>query len=505
MNASRSKGGWLVISAMLTLGLGVPGSGCAGGGFAGVIVDSSDFLNTGRTRSFFRAIQVDPPSEDSAGPQFVVAADLNGDGRMDLISAWNQSQPVQIHLQGRTATGAMSFETTTIAGSVPVVSVAGLAVADFDGDGVLDIAVLVKQALLDGPQCLSEERPAEGLAGVILIYFGPGDVNVMNRALAWEEVRVGNSFLQGTGEASASTEVGGFTSMAVGDMNNDGNPDIVAAWNSSCGEGGTQAAVLFTNQGAGPARDGTWSAAAIPDSLPKGTAIKSVALGDIDGDGDLDVVATFPDAPTGNVRWYRNPAMDVPDDYHFSDGNWQTGTIGHIATGADIARVADIDRDGLLDVVVRSSGGRVIQWFRGPEGATTAPLRALPWQVYTLAEYRERTPSAIALGDLTGNGRLEAVAAAEGGLSWFGAASATNPYNQWTETLIVDDAQGGGSAAATTDPNVAAEEIADTSIMNGIIVVDLDGDGRNDIVVTLDRNSLSGLTNDALVWFRNER
>ena len=84
-----------------------------------------DFLTTGRTLSFFDVHQVDPRSEDSAGPQFVVAADLNQDGLMDLVSAWNQSQPVQIHLQYRTTAGGIYFETTTLAGNIPVVAVAG--------------------------------------------------------------------------------------------------------------------------------------------------------------------------------------------------------------------------------------------------------------------------------------------------------------------------------------------------------------------------------------------
>ena len=34
-------------------------------------------------------------------------------------------------------------------------------------------------------------------------------------------------------------------------------------------------------------------------------------------------------------------------------------------------------------------------------------------------------------------------------------------------------------------------------------VEDLDCDGGNDLVVTLDRSGLSGLSNDAITWFRN--
>ena len=473
----------------------------------GVIGDiTDDFLVTGRTASFFRAIQVDPRSEDSAGPQFVASADLNGDGLMDLVSAWNQSQPVQIHLQRRSAIGVVSFENAILAGGVPVVSVAGLEVADFDQDGVMDVAVLVKQSLLSGPGCLNSDAAPEGLSGAILVYFGPADTDQTAQALAWEEVLVGTSFLQGTGLATLGAEFSGFTAMVTGDMDNDGDTDIVAAWNSGCGEGALDA-VVFTNNGPGPSRDGTWTAAAIPDSLPRGTHIKSVAVGDVDNDGDLDVVATFPDAPTSNVRWYRNPAVDTPDDVHISDGKWQTGTIGHIATGADIVKLGDIDGDDILDAAVRSSLGLVIQWFKGPADPTTAPVRAVPWQVFTLAEYTERVPESIALGDLNGDGQLELIAAAEGGLTWFNSQTAPSLYDQWRENTIIDDrrVEDEDSAPATTDPNVTGEEVGDTTIMNTLLVTDLDGDGQNDLIVTLDRVGLSGLTNDALVWFRNTR
>ena len=56
---------------------------------------------------------------------------------------------------------------------------------------------------------------------------------------------------------------------------------------------------------------------------------------------------------------------------------------------------------------------------------------------------------------------------------------------------------------ATTDPNVQPSKIPGTTLMNSIIIADIDGDGANDVIVTLDRSGLSGLSNDALVWFRN--
>ncbi len=507
MNSRRKKAGLIALAVVAIASVTVSFTGCSAGITSGLIGSSGpDFLSTGRTLSFFQAFQVDPRSEDTAGPQFVVGEDLNGDGLMDLVSAWNQSQPVQIHLQRRSTTGQISFETVTLAGSTPVVSVAGLAVADFDADGRMDVAVMVKQSLLEGPECLDAELPTGGLSGIIVVYLGPADAEATNQALAWQEVPVGTSFLQGTGMVTSAPGEGGFTDMTVGDMDLDGDLDIVVAWNSDC-QGGTNDVVVFSNGGPGNVRDGTWTASRIPDGFPKGATIKSLALGDIDRDGDLDIAVTYPAAQAMNVRWYRNPAIDVPDDVHISDSSWQTGTIGQIATGVDTVRMADLDRDGIVDAVVLSSGGAVLQWFKGPTQPTTAPLRAIPWQVFTLAEYRSRIPNTIGLGDLTGNGRIEVLAAAEGGLSWFDSQAAPSVFDQWIEHLIVDDASDGSSNvnAATTDPNVIPSEIPGASLINAITVVDLDGDGSNDLVVTLDRSGLSGLTNDALVWFRNIR
>ncbi len=508
MNSSlHNSKGLLTVAIALTVAVGLPVAfvGC-GGGFPDVIDSSDDFLNTGRTLSFFTAIQIDPRSEDSAGPAFVAQGDFNGDGLVDLVSAWNQTQPVQIHLQGRTSSGGMSFETVMLAGSIPTVSIAGLAVADFDQDGRLDIAVLAKETLLEAAACLDSEQPGTGLRGLIVLYLGPADTAQTNQALAWEEVPVEASFLQGLAESDTSSpESGGFTAMEIGDIDLDGDPDIVVAWNSVCG-GGTRDVVIFTNKGPGEVRDGTWTGTIIPDSFPKGTSfIKGLALGDIDGDSDLDIVTTFPTAQTMNLRWYRNPAVDVPDDVHISDIGWQVGTVSQIASGADIVRLGDIDADGILDVVVRSTRGGLIQWLRGPAGPTTAPLRAIPWQVYTMAEFTGRTPEAMAIGDLNSDGHLDLIVSATGGLGWFDSQGAASVFDQWVESLIVDD-RGPGQPednSVATDPNAEPAAGTGATVINSIIVVDLDGDGANDAVATFDRFGLSGLTNDALVWLRN--
>ena len=69
------------------------------GGEAIPLVGAEDVdLTAEETRSFFTAFQIDPISEDTAGPKFVTSADIDQDGPLDLVTGWNQSQPVQLHL-----------------------------------------------------------------------------------------------------------------------------------------------------------------------------------------------------------------------------------------------------------------------------------------------------------------------------------------------------------------------------------------------------------------------
>jgi len=531
MKAWLSRGRVLVLTcAILVIAAGASILSCRGD-YSGTGQDGG-FLATGKTLSHFRAYQVDPQSEDSAGPQFVAAEDLNGDGLLDLVSAWNQSQPVQIHFQSRNAAGEISFETITLAGNEPTVKVAGLSLADFDGDGRGDVAVLIKRAGgLSSGGCLTEQEgidPDEGVCddgeacsisaqncadqsrcrekltanGAVSIYLGPTDRAQANQALAWDVATIGSSILSGSGEGLGVPEEDGYTAMVTGDLDVDGDLDIVVAWNTNCGPNHV---LLFTNEGYGQVRNGTWPVSTMPNLFGEGATVKSVALADVDRDGDLDVVATRPNSESLNLHWFRNPTIDIPDDFHVVDGRWQEGTIAQIEPTADIVRVGDIDLDGIVDVVVRSTTGRMLQWLKGPAGPTTSPVRGIPWQVFTVAEFPERTPEALALGDLNFDGQLEIIASAQGGLAWFDSQAAPSVYDQWTERLIIDDqaASGTGIDPATTDPSVDPGDIAGTTFINAILVVDLDEDGANDLVATFDRSGLSGVTNDALVWFRN--
>jgi hypothetical protein len=511
----------------------------AGGGTGGGGTGSSDFLETGQTdSSLFRAIQVDPRSEDSAGPQVVRAADLDGDGRLDLVSGWNESQPIQLHFQRRTNAGEVYFRTVPLGGTTPVARITSLEVVDVDNDGRPDIVVLVKDMGIAGycdpkrPDCDPTENNGiidGAFMGEIVVFFAPADpVNA-----PWTPVELIASRLAGAGNRTDLPEVGGYTAMAVGDVDGDGDPDIVVAFNAAepllstpgsfqpSGQTPPGVVDIYPNPGGAAARQqAQWQRTTIHtglvyQNLPEtAVAIKDVKLLDVDRDGDLDIVCTYPDAASRNVRWLVNPLeiATTPGDILRDWG--EPCPIGHVQTGADILALGDIDRDGVTDVVVRSTKGLLVQWFKCPNLPSYSFLRT-PWQVYTLAEFVDRAPSAVAIGDISGDNTVDAVIGAEGALVWFNPLGPNRLYDRWRENLIIDDSPPEpADADATsglntdqllqllTDPQALPEPRTGT-IINSVLVVDLDGDGDLDVIATLDRTGNSGLTNDALVWFRS--
>ncbi len=456
-------------------------------------------------QNLFAPIQVDPRSEDSAGPHFAVTADIDGDGLLDVATAWNQTKPLQLHYQRRTGLGEVTFETVSLAGDFPITIVSGLAVADMDGDGRNDVVLLVKdtgvQARCRATGEILEEEDSP--SGVIIVYFAPANPAEDTTALAWLDVQLSQSITAGASPADPELpEEGGFASMAVADIDGQNGPDITVAWNANECEGGGNRVEIYTNPGPATARQGTgWAATLIDVDAPP---VKSVVVFDVDRDGDQDVVSTFPTARGSSVRWYRNPLIDVPDPFHLSDGTWQQGAIGRIPTGSDVVVAGDIDNDGITDLVCRSSAGRLLVWFKGPQNPITDPVRAVPWQVFTIAEFKERQPEAIAVADVDMDGQLEVVASAQGAILWFDVFEGGTVYDQWEEILLVDDNPEMPRRPSVTDPNVDRNEVLETStFINTVNAVDLDGDGNIDFVTTLDRRGLSGLTNDAIIWYRN--
>ncbi len=609
---------------------GTGGTGTIGGGTSGgtVVTGADDVeLPAEETRSFFTAFQIDPVEEDTAGPKFVVAGDVDQDGLMDLVSAWNQSQPIQLHLQRRDPDGVISFRTITLAGTSPIAVVAGLELGQINDDGMLDVVVLAKA---NGNIGLCPGNPPSEistLVGEIIVFFSPGTAALIPDGDRWTRMILVNPLVADrwihnqfpgmqTGsfqESQTKPEHAGFTSLAVGDMDNDGADDIVVALNpGSCKELGQDPPVnsvdIWMNPGGTLSEDDTlWGIPAditlsrnVPLSVfPRsGSEITDVVLSDVEGDGDLDIVVAESNAISRNLSWYRNPfvphqplglgglseltagstccgddvcagglndegfcpngdadCLGVSDgtcaggiciggvspgssctgnagcagvsdgrciglSWRFTASGWQNRPVGQVDTNSDVLVIGDIDLDGFDDVVVRSTPGEIIQWFRKPNSLVIEPefppndpipdRTDFPWPVFTLTEFTGQEPEAVAIGDLTGDGFNEVIVAVEGGVFWFDSTVGLSVFDPWFPTTIIQDTPADSTDATQASGSAPGSGVGiagtdASTVINSLLIVDLDGDGKNDIVGTLDRRTNAGLSDDRLVWYRNTR
>ena len=141
--------------------------------------------------------------------------------------------------------------------------------------------------------------------------------------------------------ADIATSADGAYSVYVADMDGDGDLDIVSASYED------DTVAWYENDGA---LNPSWTAADISTSTD---GPSSVFVADMDGDGDLDIVAAS--AYDDSVTWYENDGAANP--------SWTALTI---ATSADFVFsvfVADMDDDGDLDILSGSFFDDTVAWY----------------------------------------------------------------------------------------------------------------------------------------------
>jgi len=238
---------------------------------------------------------------------------------------------------------------------------------------------------------------------------------------------------------AVATNVNAAFTVATGDLDGDGDDDVLAGasdtifWVENQGGGSFGAPLLITDTALG---------------------VSDIVAADFDGDGDLDVAASSRDDDT--VAWHENQG-----------GTWQEHIL---TTSADFARgihTVDFDDDGDADILFAAELSSTVGWFANDGYGVFGPMRTITTS--------DVAPHTVATLDLDGDGDLDVVVGGYTGalgLEWY--------ENQGNETF---------------GPHQSVSNFVNYVVH--IEAADLDGDGDDDVLA-------AALIDDRIVWVPNE-
>jgi len=333
----------------------------------------------------------------------IALGDVNNDGKLDVIDIDSAARSANAVYLG---SGTGGF--TTVASSLPAAS--NLALADFNSDGFLDLLLVVP----GGP---NNVKMYIGSGTGAFVPFGSsftagsangvstgdidsdGDIDIIwcdnefSNCFSYKNDGAGNFTLSDTMALNVLTPTSVRTTL--GDLDNDGDLDLVIGIRLAA-NGQSQ---IWLN-------DGTGNFSLSGSAFGTGDYTQAVALGDIDGDGDLDYIAgnngqanrhyksdqavtlpnTAPTAPatltaTISTQYPKNPAT-VADDSG-------TGTISWNNT--DYARVSD---DNYAATSSMATNGKT-HYLKATNFGFTVPANATILGIKVEAEKRRTTTAFI--------------------------------------------------------------------------------------------------------------
>jgi len=314
-------------------------------------------------------------------PYASAAGDFDGDGKLDLAVANNQSVDLSILLgngDGTFRSGA-SYGTGGNATSV--------AVGDFNGDGKLDLAVnssafnyvSIRLGNGDGTFQAPVNYPVGTTPYAVAIgdFDGDGVLDLVLPNGNSNDVSVLRGNGDGTFQAAVNYSAGTYPWwVAVGDFDSDGKLDLAITNSTS-----SNISILIGNG------DGTFQA---PVNYLAGTSPFRISAADLNGDGKLDLAVTN----TGS--------NDVSVLLGNGDGTFQVAQNYSAGTSPRSAAVGDLNGDGRPDLLVANLDSRNVSVLLGNGDGTFQPAVSYPTA--------DRAIFAI-IADFNGDGKPDAAVA----------------------------------------------------------------------------------------------
>ncbi len=391
-------------------------------------------------------------ADDEVGAS-LSAGDLDGDGIAELVIGAVRGglyDEGRVYVLRGPISGGEELE-ATVGGrqgdqSYDQFGFATAILADADGDGLGELAVGAIE---------HEEVSDSGGWGAVYVYAGPatGTTGTIANAIY----------------GATDLDQLGYSLASAGDTDGDGVPELLAGAKRAEGSG---AAYLLST-----------TAATLDDAVLVLLGIEAndqagydVAAGDLDGDGIAELIVGTGVAEDAYVVTGGTTGVVSLRDADATIG----GRGGYYKTGESLTVVPDVDGDGLADLFVGGpphSGSITLP--PGESWLLTAPIRGaltLPgaaWATFTGRADNDLAGHAVAGGDVDGDGRTDLAIGASGDDA--GASGGGAVYLQLGVTA--------GSFDLADATAILTGGVASLALGSGLVLADLDGDGRDELAV----------------------
>ena len=325
----------------------------------------------------------------------VAAGDVNGDGRADLISgAFNHSDDFDNAITDSGRVYSLSGDGTRRLGTIDFV----------DSTPSLQVRSFINQLHI-GSALAAGDLNGDGTRDLIIGAVGAAGFNVKGSVYVFQggPALSGIKTLAPTNEATWQFRAAGATSsyaepnsLAAGKLSNDAIDDLVVAEGLATGPGNRTdagAVFLFFGSGSLPA---LWDLGTTPASLTiygpaNNSGLNRVALGDVNGDGQLDLIARS--LTTAYI--FHGPLSGGTIDLASTPAN---ATISGLS--GDWVATGDVDGDGKADIILGLTNETAV--VRGGTLVATQTIGAA-----AAARFTGLTPQTLHAVDWLGDGKAE--------------------------------------------------------------------------------------------------